>query len=189
MTFPDITDDLKARLPDLKGRPVRQRAACRHHLVSRRRPGAGAVRARRRGRSRLLSRRRAGRPAGDGGRARVQSSGARRRHAGRGDQAGPRLRLGNRRGGASPARRHRDARREGGACRRRCGHRRAGVLPRHPRLDRRGVAHERRRTRSRDQGRARGGARCRPPGAHPHALARRHGLYIPAQQSAATISS
>ena len=43
--FEDITADLRAIMPELRGRLDRQCAACRYHLVSRRRTGAGAVHA------------------------------------------------------------------------------------------------------------------------------------------------
>ena len=98
-------------------------------------------------------------------RARLQPDRARRRRAGRGDPARPRLqrhrgREGSRiRAGDGGAGREGRARGAGGR------HRRPRVPARHSGRDRRRAAHERRRLWPRDQGRADRGARRRPAGA------------------------
>ena len=73
-------------------RPARrQPAARRHHLVPRGRAGSSAVHAGRCGRPRLFPARHPGRPARVRHRPWLQPAGARRRRAGRGDPARPRL--------------------------------------------------------------------------------------------------
>ena len=55
MSFPDIVPDLKARMPELRGRLLANQSLAELTLVSRRRPGAGVVHAGGRGRSRAIS--------------------------------------------------------------------------------------------------------------------------------------
>ena len=163
LTLPDISADLQASCRSCAAASRPERGAGRHHVVPRRRSGAGAVHAGRRGRSRLFPRRHR-RPIlpviviGLGSNLLVRDGGV----------PGVVIRLG--RGfaeidvgaGQPPSRRHGGAGRQGGARGGRRRHRRARVLSRHSGLDRRRAAHERRRARPRDQGRADRGARRRP---------------------------
>ena len=118
------------------------------------------------------------RDAGHGDRARLQSDRARRRRAGRGDPARPRL---QRRDGRARARV-----RAGAAvpdvkvarAAQEAGNRRARLPARHPGRDRRRAADERRRLRPRDQGRADRGARRRPAGTRARLHQRRHALQL-----------
>ena len=164
MSFPDIVPDLKARMPELRGRLLANQP------LERRSPGSASAARRRccscrptRTTWRYFLRNLAGRDSGDGDRRRLQPDRARRRHPGRGDPARRAASARSRsRTAIAVARRHRRARRHGRARGARCRHRRAGVPSRHSRHDRRRAAHERRRLRRRDQGRADRGARRRP---------------------------
>ncbi len=72
-----------------------------------------------------------------------------------------------------------DARRDGGARGADGRHCRIGISQRHSWNDRRRAAHERRRLWRRDQGRFCRSARRRPAGEHPYLQQWRHGLFLP----------
>ena len=150
-----------------------------HHLVSRRRAGAGAVHAGRCGRSRLFSRSPSGAPSRRRHRARLQLAGARRRRAGRGHSPRARLLANCRGAGKSHPHRHGRARREARACGGGRRDRWACLLPRRAGIGRRSVAHECRRAWPRDQGRAGRGQRRRPAGHHSHSAAGGDGADLP----------
>ena len=190
MTFPDIVgDDQDARAGPART-TVRQRAARRGDLVSRRRAGPSAFLARRRGRPCLSARRASARDSGDGDRPRLQSdrSGRRRRRASSFGSAADafgaiEIEAGWRviAGAAAPD--HFVAKAAAAA-----GVDGLAFLRGVPGSIGGALADERRRARRRDQGRGHRGARRRPLGRHKGFFERGDGLFLSAQFSARTTS-